>query len=211
MNLRPKPAIGGLNLPGSFPSMSSSCWHPTHNNRTPAEPADDQYLFQVGDVLGNIFPGFKRVRHRKNISNEPCSNLLVANSLKSILKVWMNLYQNPHRSPYILMNFDTHFCINFDHQNAEMCCVCRGSGFQFHGGSCYLWSARVVGGSSDSVLVDTLRRERSHIHTWGPFKGREDDFPMGGYPERNNEAILESILRKLQEFLGSRSVFGSSK
>lgn len=37
------------------------------------------------------------------------------------------------------------FCINFNHQNAEICCVCRGRGFEFHGGSCYLWSTRVVG------------------------------------------------------------------
>lgn len=154
--------------------MLSSCWPPSLN-RTPAEPADDQYLFQVGWKHLQKYQqqtGFKRVRHRKNISNYMFK--LSKLSLKSILKVWMNSYQNPRRIPCILMNFDTHFCINFDHQNAEMCCVCRGSGFQFHGGSCYLWSTRVVGGSSDSVLVDTLRRERSHIHTWGPFQGTRD-------------------------------------
>ena len=171
MNLRPKPAIGGLNLPGSFPSISSSCWQDACGTCWWSVPLPGGV--ETSSEIAATSTGFKRVRHpQKHIkwTMFKFSKL----SLKSILKVWINLYQNPHRIPCILMNFDTHFCINFDHRNAEMCCVCRGRGFEFHGGSCYLWSTRVVGGSSDSVLVDTLRRERSHIHTWGPFKGTRD-------------------------------------
>ena len=119
MNLRPKPAIGGLNLPGSFPSMS----------RTPAEPADDQYLFQVGNIFRNTS---NKPRVQKGETPQKHMFKLSKLSLKSILKVWMNLYQNPHIGFHVFWWILIHIFVSISTTKMMRCVVsAEAQGFNF--------------------------------------------------------------------------------
>ena len=116
----------------------------TNNDRTPAEPADDQYLFQVG--CSSEIPATKPIQKEDTAKHIK----LYINSFLANLDKFGKVFFFESLDQFVSKWTET-ICINFNQSCWVMRFVgfwpenYRGQGFEFHGGSVDLWSARVVG------------------------------------------------------------------